>query len=101
MQQTQYLKFKQNTVSGRKPLLIGSSLLMAISMGALALYFYHERRGEAGNIGVLPLIALLVFVTGYSIGFGSVPFVLMGEILPEKRRGKVYQINEHKTSKVL
>lgn len=71
---------------GRKPLLIASSLLMAASMGALAIYFFHERRGEAPNLGTIPLVALLVFTLGYSVGFGSVPFVLMGEIFPESHR---------------
>lgn len=34
----------------------------------------------------LPLVSLIVFMIGYSIGFGTIPFLLMGEILPAAQR---------------
>lgn len=34
----------------------------------------------------LPLISLIVFMFGYSIGFGCIPFLLMGELFPNKYR---------------
>lgn len=35
----------------------------------------------------LPLLSLMVFMVGFSIGFGSIPFLLMGELFPTKQRG--------------
>lgn len=35
----------------------------------------------------LPLVSLMVFMVGFSIGFGSIPFLLMGELFPTKQRG--------------
>lgn len=36
---------------------------------------------------LLPIISLIVFMFGYSIGFGSIPYLLLGEIFPAKQRG--------------
>lgn len=35
----------------------------------------------------LPLVSLMVFMVGFSIGFGSIPFLLMAELFPTKQRG--------------
>ena len=34
----------------------------------------------------IPLAALITFMIGYSIGFATVPFILMGELLPARYR---------------
>lgn len=34
----------------------------------------------------LPLVSLIIFMIGFSCGFGSIPFLLMGEILPSAQR---------------
>lgn len=34
----------------------------------------------------LPLVSLIVFMIGFSSGFGSIPFLLMGEIFPSAQR---------------
>lgn len=36
---------------------------------------------------LLPIISLIVFMFGYSVGFGSIPYLLLGEIFPAKQRG--------------
>lgn len=34
----------------------------------------------------LPLLSLIVFMIGFSFGFGCVPFLLLGEIFPTQQR---------------
>ena len=34
----------------------------------------------------LPVVGLVFFMVGYSVGFATVPFVLLGELLPTKFR---------------
>jgi facilitated trehalose transporter len=60
---------------------------MTVSSGALGAFFLldNEQRLEFG-LDWLPLVALVIFMVGYSIGFASVPYVLMGEMLPARYR---------------
>lgn len=34
----------------------------------------------------LPLFSLMLFMVGFSVGFGSIPFLLMGELFPAAQR---------------
>jgi len=77
--------------AGRRVLLFLSGTFMAISMSTLGAFFYMFR--EAGDpidpvlrnqLGWLPLASLVVFMVGYSIGYASVPFLLLGELLPAR-----------------
>lgn len=40
----------------------------------------------------LPLLSLIVFMIGFSIGFGCVPFLLLGEIFPAPQRSMLSSI---------
>lgn len=71
--------------SGRKPLLIVSGVIMCISNAAMGVAFYLNHQG-IHSFGFLPLVSLIVFMMGYSIGFGCIPFLLMGEIFPTAQR---------------
>ncbi|XP_014248720.1 facilitated trehalose transporter Tret1-like [Cimex lectularius] len=71
---------------GRKVLLLISGSIMAIAMTALGTYFYLYERGRANSFGLLPLLSQLAFITGFSIGFCNIPFILMGELLPIAHR---------------
>ena len=72
--------------AGRKPLLIASGAVMCVALSALGTHFYLQRYGMEKNLGLLPLISLIVFMFGFSIGYCSIPFLLMGELIPEKQR---------------
>jgi len=39
------------------------------------------------NISWLPLVCLMLYVTGFSLGWGPIPWLFMGEALPAKIRG--------------
>lgn len=74
--------------AGRKLLLIVSSAVMAVSLVALGVFFYildqDETNGtnDAESLGWLPLVSLIIFVIAFSIGFGPIPWLLMGELFP-------------------
>lgn len=40
----------------------------------------------------LPLASLIIFMIGFSVGFGCIPFLLMGEILPSAQRSLLSSI---------
>lgn len=61
---------------------------MIITLGALGGYFYVKDGGQdVSNIGWLPLASLMAYVVCFSLGFGPIPWLMMGEILPAKIRG--------------
>jgi facilitated trehalose transporter len=72
--------------AGRRPLLIASGALMCVALAALGTHFHLQEYGMGHGLGLLPLISLMVFMVGFSIGYCSIPFLLMGELIPEKQR---------------
>jgi len=72
--------------AGRRPLLIASGALMCVALTALGTHFHLQKYDIYQSLGLLPLISLIVFVIGFSIGYCSIPFLLMGELIPEKQR---------------
>uniref|UniRef100_A0A1B6E2N3 Major facilitator superfamily (MFS) profile domain-containing protein n=1 Tax=Clastoptera arizonana TaxID=38151 RepID=A0A1B6E2N3_9HEMI len=73
---------------GRKILLYASSMLMTLTLLTLGTFFYFKSRGtDVSEYGWLPLMSFVIFVIGFSVGFGPIPWLMMGEILPAKIRG--------------
>ncbi|CAB3239917.1 unnamed protein product [Arctia plantaginis] len=73
---------------GRKVLLYISSIAMICTLVTLGAYFYMMDSGaDISNYGWLPLACLVIYVLGFSIGFGPIPWLMLGEILPSKIRG--------------
>uniref|UniRef100_A0A0A9XL62 Facilitated trehalose transporter Tret1 n=1 Tax=Lygus hesperus TaxID=30085 RepID=A0A0A9XL62_LYGHE len=79
---------------GRKMLLYISSLLMAITAASLGSFFYYKNvvGADVTHIGWIPLASFVVFVVGFSLGAGPIPWLMMGEILPAKIRGRAASI---------
>lgn len=61
--------------SGRRPLILTSALLMVIADIALMLSSKYD-------LGIVGVISLLVFVGGFAIGLGPVPWTITGDIFP-------------------
>ncbi|XP_026826777.1 facilitated trehalose transporter Tret1 isoform X2 [Ooceraea biroi] len=73
---------------GRKLLLYISSVLMVLTLLSLGAFFYVQSLDvDVTAFGWLPLVSLIVYVIGFSLGFGPIPWLMMGEILPAKIRG--------------
>lgn len=79
---------------GRKVLLYISNAAMIITLFILGGFFYAKNSEYEGidNYGWLPLVSFVIFVIGFSLGFGPIPWLMMGEILPAKVRGSAASI---------
>ena len=62
---------------GRRTLLLGSSIFMSLSLAALGFYFFFMK------FSWLPLVALILFIVAFSLGFGPIPWLMMGELFSE------------------
>lgn len=47
---------------------------------------------DVSNVGWLPLASFVVYILGFSLGFGPIPWLMMGEILPAKIRGSAASV---------
>ncbi|KAH8402149.1 hypothetical protein KR009_010156 [Drosophila setifemur] len=65
---------------GRKLLLLASAFLMGISTLTMSLFFGFLKDQ---NYGWVALLAVCVFIIGFSLGFGPIPWVMMGELFAE------------------
>ncbi|XP_001361099.2 facilitated trehalose transporter Tret1-like [Drosophila pseudoobscura] len=65
---------------GRKILLLTSAALMFLATLIMALYFQWLSKK---NVGWLPVLAVCIFIIGFSLGFGPVPWLLMAELFAE------------------
>lgn len=67
---------------------------MIITLGTLGGYFYVKdvSGSDVSNIGWLPLASLMGYVLCFSLGFGPIPWLMMGEILPSKIRGSAASV---------
>ncbi|KAG7170314.1 Facilitated trehalose transporter Tret1-like 11, partial [Homarus americanus] len=69
--------------AGRKVLLSLSACFMSISIFCLGVFFYEKNKDETwaeDTLGWLPLTSLIVFITAFSIGYGPIPWIMMGEL---------------------
>lgn len=71
--------------AGRKILLIFSSTVMAICLAILGYYFDMKAEGkDVSHIGWLPLLCVVMFIVTFSVGYGPIPWLMMGELfLPD------------------
>lgn len=78
---------------GRKILLYISSIAMTINLWILGTYLYLKQMGyHTEPYGWIPLVSCIIYVTSFSLGFGPIPWLMMGEILPAKIRGSAASV---------
>jgi MFS family permease len=65
---------------GRKFLLIPSFAVMSVSMFCIGGYFHLKDAVDMTAIKFLPIIFLCFFLIGFSLGIGTIAFVLIGEL---------------------
>jgi MFS transporter, SP family, sugar:H+ symporter len=78
---------------GRRPILLTGSIMMALSLGAMALAFsFAQGSGQdqtlPGIWGPVALVAANLFIIGFGASWGPLVWVLLGEIFPSRIRGK-------------
>lgn len=69
---------------GRKIILLFSAAGMAIGLGLLGLFFYLDANKSpiAESLSWLPIVSLVGFVIVYCVGFGPLPWAVLGEMFP-------------------
>lgn len=83
------MKFLQVDRFGRRALLIASGSLMTLSLSGLGTFLYLKsimEDEELDHLGWIPLCCLISFVVAFSIGYGAIPFLIMGELFPLQHR---------------
>ncbi|VVC44858.1 Major facilitator superfamily domain,Sugar/inositol transporter,Major facilitator [Cinara cedri] len=67
---------------GRRSLLVYSMTSMGICLLGLSYYFFTKKYNPriADSLDWLPLVAIVLYVSMYSIGCGPIPYILIGEI---------------------
>ena len=74
---------------GRRPFCIISGVLMTLSLTVLGTYFYLQDTLDAKWVWI-SLVALIIFTAAYSLGWGSISFIVASEILPSEYRGRAF-----------
>ncbi|KRG06534.1 facilitated trehalose transporter Tret1-2 homolog isoform X2 [Drosophila mojavensis] len=74
---------------GRRILLLASGAVMALSTTAIGVYFFMKDRNadSVENLGWLPVASLCIFMIMFSIGYGPVPWLMMGELFATDIKG--------------
>ncbi len=74
--------------AGRKVLLIQSSAVMGLCLVVLGIYFNIKDAGkDVSSFGLVPLVSLVLFIVSFSLGYGPIPWMMMGELLAPEVKG--------------
>ncbi|XP_017770928.1 PREDICTED: facilitated trehalose transporter Tret1-like [Nicrophorus vespilloides] len=69
---------------GRKFLLYVSGIGTLISLITLGLFFYLKSNNySVESLSLMPILSLMFFIFSYTVGFGPMPFTILGEIFPQ------------------
>ena len=71
---------------GRRPLMLWGALIMAASMLTLGTLF------ASGHMGLAALIAMIVYIAGFSLSWGPVVWILLSEIFPNAIKARAMAI---------
>lgn len=75
--------------AGRKILLTISAFVMCLCLGTLGIYFHLKDTNttDLSNMTTLPVASVALFLIVFSIGFGPIPWMMIGELFPNKLKG--------------
>ena len=74
---------------GRRILLIVSGTFMTLSLSGLGTFLYLKSNSDIeqlDDLGWIPLCCLILYVVAFSVGYGAIPFLIMGELFPLQYR---------------
>ena len=73
---------------GRRFIMIWTAILMGVSMGALAAqeYFFMDETDPHLRyiLSLTSIVEMGIYIFGYGVGVGTIPWMLAGEICPIK-----------------
>ncbi|KAJ0173430.1 hypothetical protein K1T71_010579 [Dendrolimus kikuchii] len=79
-------------VIGRKMLLYISSASIILSTSTLGVFAYIQELNDNISFGSLSQLCLALYIFGSSVGYESISWLMLGEILPLKIRGTVVSV---------
>ncbi|CAB0031601.1 unnamed protein product [Trichogramma brassicae] len=79
---------------GRRPLLIVSGAGTALATGALGVFFFmkDELHSDVSQLSWLPIASIILFMCTYCIGWGPLPWGIMGELFSADVKAKASSI---------
>jgi sugar porter (SP) family MFS transporter len=80
---------------GRRPLLIAGLIGMGLSLAAVGLAFQQSGAtvpGQGSALGVVTLVALVVFIISFAFSLGPVTWTVINEIYPGDVRGRAVAV---------
>ncbi|KAG7173008.1 facilitated trehalose transporter Tret1-like [Homarus americanus] len=77
----------------RRQMLSLSTTVIVASLFILSLFFWAKDAGGsysdiAKTLHLVPVVGLLAYIIGFSLGWGPIPWVFLGEGMPSRVRGK-------------
>ncbi|GLH04114.1 Facilitated trehalose transporter Tret1 [Gryllus bimaculatus] len=80
---------------GRRILLLISDLVMSICCILLGVFFFLDEKEDpvAKDIGWLPLLSVCLFIVVFSLGYGPIPWMMVGELFPPNIKGAASSIS--------
>lgn len=74
--------------AGRRILLLISIIFLCLTSCTLGVYFYlSENEIDVNSIKWLPLVSVCIFIIMFNVGFGPLPWMMMGEIFAPEVKG--------------
>lgn len=74
--------------AGRRNLLMLAGIIMMLTCMSFGWYYYILKSGKpTGLVTHLPMLSLVIYIAGFSLGWGPIPMLVMSEIFPAKARG--------------
>ncbi|XP_077287491.1 facilitated trehalose transporter Tret1-like isoform X2 [Arctopsyche grandis] len=74
--------------AGRRILLLQSCIAMGLSLLVIGIFFNFKDGGkDVSSIGWIPLTSMVVFIITFSLGFGPIPWMMMGELFSAECKG--------------
>jgi len=74
--------------SGRRKLLVISGSIMFLSCVTFGWYYYYTAGSQSDmGLGWLAISSLVVYIVGFSLGWGPIPMLVMSEIVPARVKG--------------
>lgn len=83
-----YLAVSVIEKADRRHFLMASSGGMFICLCLLGMYFHFQKHQISfAGLGILPLASLVLYIVSFSMGFGPVPWMIMGELFASEIKG--------------
>lgn len=74
--------------AGRRVLLLISDSVMAVCLGCLGYFFWlQDHNVDVAAFNFIPLVSLGMYISTFSLGFGPIPGVMMGELFSPDVKG--------------